>query len=335
MAAGYYTAARWGEQEWRQFGRETGTSDILSSHPRLYRSLSFGDDDYADAAFESIGRVLDEGVGGADGEAQRMEVLAPSMPDLPEWVAEHAPNRVKDLFREYLDARDPSEVPTWWLPTEQEATNEVFPFPDATNEVFPSSPSVTSSEPDSWALPADEVDSWAVSDVPRAETPEPAPPPAGTPAAAPAVQSADRQIFVVHGHDEAALNSIRVYVHRVTGTMPLSLAEEAGGAMTIIEKFESYGAKTGYVIVLLTPDDVGETVADYDAGVKPSPRARQNVVLELGYFLGTLGRKQMVVVNAGVEKPSDIAGVGYVQYPGSNWKDDLRKELVEAKLVRP
>jgi len=322
MAAGYYTAEKWGEREWRQFGRETGTSDILSSHPRLYRSLSFGDDDYADAALESVGRVLDEGVGEVDGEAQRMEVLAPSMPDLPEWVAEHAPNRVKVLFREYIDARDPSEIPMWWLPTVAPSAK-----PDHQIALPWAASTEPKPEPVTWDVPADDSDWWASPTASHEEKSEPA--------ASPAVQPADRPIFVVHGHDESALNSIRVYVHRLTGTMPLSLAEEAGAGMTIIEKFESYGKKTGYVIVLLTPDDVGQTVADHDADIRPNPRARQNVVLELGYFIGTLGRKNIVVVNAGVEQPSDIAGLGYVQYPGTNWKDDLRKELVEAELVRP
>ncbi|GGF23072.1 nucleotide-binding protein [Subtercola lobariae] len=99
-------------------------------------------------------------------------------------------------------------------------------------------------------------------------------------------------IFIVHGHDEAALMSIRIYVHRETGIMPLSLAEEASAGQTIIEKFESYGSRTTYVIVLLTPDDVGQTVASYDAGNKPNRRARQNVVLELGYFIASIGRKK-------------------------------------------
>ncbi len=154
-----------------------------------------------------------------------------------------------------------------------------------------------------------------------------------TTAGSPAEQPSERRIFVVHGHDEAALHSIQVYVHRETGIMPISLAQEAGASMTIIEKFESYGEKTSYAIVLLTPDDVGQTLGDQSAGLPPSPRARQNVVLELGYFISALGRKNIVVVNAGVERPSDLAGVGYVQYPGTNWKDDLRKELATAGLT--
>lgn len=57
-----YVAARWDANEWRQFGRDTGTDDILMSHPRLYRSLDFNDPDYPDAAAEVLERVLREAV---------------------------------------------------------------------------------------------------------------------------------------------------------------------------------------------------------------------------------------------------------------------------------
>ncbi|MCM0615994.1 nucleotide-binding protein [Paenarthrobacter sp. MSM-2-10-13] len=313
-AASYYTAERWQEQEWRQFGRETGTSDILSSHPRLYRSLSFGDDDYPDAAGEIVARILDEGVSDNANEAERMDLIADAMPDLPTWTAEHAPSRTKRLFQDYLDARDPSEIPPSWLDTSTQGA-DVSPIEQTFSQ---------SGSPESfWVTPAEKA--W---DPPRFDTMSPP-----TTTGSPAEQPSERRIFVVHGHDEPALHSIQVYVHRETGIMPISLAQEAGASMTIIEKFESYGEKTSYAIVLLTPDDVGQTLGDHSAGLPPSPRARQNVVLELGYFISALGRKNIVVVNAGVERPSDLAGVGYVQYPGTNWKDDLRKELVTARLT--
>lgn len=321
-AAGYYTAERWEDAHWRQFGRETGTSDILSSHPRLYRSLSFGDDDYPDAALEALGRVLDEGVEDRGNEAERMDLLADSMPDLPSWVNEHAPSRTKRLFQDYLDARDPSEIPSQWSgggvaepaagPPPPKPFDAWSPPPNDPWDV-PSSPSVFDETTD--AAPAD-------------ASPTIEPEPAGALAA-----PVERSIFIVHGHDESAMNSIRVYVTRETNILPISLAEEASEGQTIIEKFEAYGARSSYVIVLLTPDDVGQTIAEHDAGDQPRPRARQNVVLELGYFIGKIGRKNIVVVNADVERPSDLGGLGYVQYPGSNWKDDLRTELKAAGLT--
>ncbi|MCS5524704.1 nucleotide-binding protein [Curtobacterium flaccumfaciens pv. oortii] len=321
-AAGYYAAERWEDSHWRQFGRETGTSDILSSHPRLYRSLSFGDDDYPDAALEALGRVLDEGVEDRGNEAERMDLLADSMPDLPSWVNEHAPNRTKRLFQDYLDARDPSEIPSLW-------SGGGAADPPADSPPAMSFDARFTPPNDPWDVPSspavfDKAANTAPTDSSRTVEPEPA-----EPLAAPA----ERSIFIVHGHDESAMNSIRVYVTRETKILPISLAEEASEGQTIIEKFEAYGERSSYVIVLLTPDDVGQTIAEHDAGDHPRPRARQNVVLELGYFIGKIGRKNIVVVNADVERPSDLGGLGYVQYPGSNWKDDLRTELKAAGLT--
>jgi predicted nucleotide-binding protein len=74
---------------------------------------------------------------------------------------------------------------------------------------------------------------------------------------------------------------------------------------------------------LLTQDDVGGA-----QGQAQHPRARQNVILEMGYFFGKLGRDRVAVLNDGVEQPSDF-GLGYISYSG-NWKDELAKELTAA-----
>ncbi|MDO4029622.1 TIR domain-containing protein [Clavibacter michiganensis] len=232
-----------------------------------------------------------------------MELFADSMPDLPQWIASSAPPRTKRLFKEYLEARDASEIPAAWRGDDADgepvdATSEVPAWARKTPPLI--FPEFTDSE---IGFVSGEIES-----------------------------NAARSLFIVHGHDEAALNSIRIYVHKLTGIMPVSLAEEAGRGQTIIEKFEAVGDDASYVIVLLTPDDVGQTLGSHQAGIKPDPRARQNVVLELGYFIGKLGRRNVVVVDADVERPSDLAGLSYVQYPGSNWKDALRTELQAASL---
>ena len=308
-AAAAYAANRWDDDTWRQFGRETGTSDILSGHPRLYRSLSFGDPDYPDAAIEVLGRVLEEAADASSGQRGRMTLIAESMPDLPSWIAENAPARTRRLFSEYLAARDFSEVPEQWLERHNVFDDYLGKSADMIEPV--KGPIGTASSPMS-TMPV-RPDEQVV--VPAAATATRTP-----------VSDAPT-IFIVHGHDEAALNSVRIYVHKRTGIMPVSLAEEPGKSATIIEKFEKHGAKASFVIVLLTPDDVGQTAIAHQAGTSPNPRARQNVVLELGYFIGKIGRENIVVVDADVERPSDLAGLSYVAYPGTNWKDDLRVEL--------
>jgi predicted nucleotide-binding protein len=74
------------------------------------------------------------------------------------------------------------------------------------------------------------------------------------------------------------------------------------------------------------------------------PRARQNVILELGYFIGKLGRKRVsVTFREGVEQPSDILGMLYIRYGDDrSWQIELAQELRAAgveidlnKLIAP
>ena len=87
-------------------------------------------------------------------------------------------------------------------------------------------------------------------------------------------------VFIVHGHDEAAKQVIARFVERLD-LKAIILDEQASRGQTIIDKFEEQADKAGFAIVLLTPDDVG---APKDKQGKLKDRARQNVILELGYF---------------------------------------------------
>lgn len=139
-----------------------------------------------------------------------------------------------------------------------------------------------------------------------------------------------RRIFVVHGRDLPAVREVQVAVYEMTGVVPESLADKPGQGDTIIEKFERIANAASFAIVLLTPDDEGRLAGASDL----NPRARQNVVLELGYFFGKLGRKQVAVLDGGVEHPSDVAGLSYIAYPGDNWKYQLQSELAAAGWVK-
>ena len=67
---------------------------------------------------------------------------------------------------------------------------------------------------------------------------------------------------------------------------------------------------------------------------QPSPRARQNVIFELGFFIGRLGRERVCALTKGSpEIPSDYAGVAYVTMDtASQWKMEVVKELKAAGL---
>lgn len=134
-----------------------------------------------------------------------------------------------------------------------------------------------------------------------------------------------RKVFVVHGHDGAAREKIARFLERLEFE-PIILHEQASRGRTVIEKVEAH-SDVGFAVVLLTPDDEG-----CKKGGTLQPRARQNVVLELGYFLGRLGRTHVCALKRGeLEIPSDFEGVVYVSFDDSDgWKQDLGRELEAA-----
>lgn len=138
-----------------------------------------------------------------------------------------------------------------------------------------------------------------------------------------------RKVFLVHGHDAETKESVARFLTRLD-LEPIILHEQANRSQTIIEKFEA-NADVGYAIVLLTPDDNVRGDDNQDAGLW---RARQNVILELGYFIGRLGRPRVCALyKEGVELPSDFQGVLYVPYDEHGaWRQKIAQELIDAKM---
>ncbi|MCK9440063.1 MAG: nucleotide-binding protein [Methanothrix sp.] len=134
-----------------------------------------------------------------------------------------------------------------------------------------------------------------------------------------------KKVFIVHGHDgemkqEAANVLLRLKL------VPVILHEQPDEGKTIIEKFETH-SDVDFAIILLSPDDFA-----YPKGASPSEgmhRARQNVIMELGYFIAKLGRNRVVALyrqNDNFEIPSDYLGVLYKPYVG-DWKYKLVDEM--------
>ncbi len=135
------------------------------------------------------------------------------------------------------------------------------------------------------------------------------------------------EIFVVHGHNGEAKANVARFIERLK-LKPIILHEQANQGLTIIEKFEAH-ANVGYAIVLLTADDIGGTKQTPNNKLKP--RARQNVIFELGYFIGRLSRNRVCALyESGVEIPSDYDGVVYVSLDGDAWHLKLAKEIKAA-----
>jgi predicted nucleotide-binding protein len=141
----------------------------------------------------------------------------------------------------------------------------------------------------------------------------------------PATVSAEfsKDVFIVHGHDDTAKKEVAHLIERA-GLNAVILHEQPNAGRTIIEKFEAHGGSAGFAVVLLTPDDVGGPDRE-----NLRPRARQNVIGEMFWFAGKLGRQRVCALTKGdVEMPSDFAGVSYTKMDDRGaWKTELVREL--------
>ena len=137
------------------------------------------------------------------------------------------------------------------------------------------------------------------------------------------------EVFIVHGHDLSMRDTVESFLKGI-GLEPVILANQSNEGRTLIEKFEQRTLKIDYAVVLLSDqEDVGRAKTE----TALQPRARQNVILELGYFIGKLGRSRVCVLKKGtVEPPSDIHGFVSIDYEqtSSDWQKRLVVELQAA-----
>lgn len=138
----------------------------------------------------------------------------------------------------------------------------------------------------------------------------------------------DTPIFLVHGRDVARRETVRRFLERVTERKVIVLDEHPNRGQDILGKLLSKAQDAAFAVVLLTPDDVG----GLDEG-SSQPRARQNVVFELGLFIGLLGRHRVAALNdSAVELPTDFSGVAYIPLDNEAWQMHLVRELKAADI---
>jgi predicted nucleotide-binding protein len=150
-------------------------------------------------------------------------------------------------------------------------------------------------------------------------------------------------VFVVHGHDTQALTELEEYLGSI-GVMPIVLSRQDESPQSLFKKFTTIGAKARFAIVLLCADDYGASRRQYDASNVGDRalqfRARQNVILELGFFYGHLGWEKVFVVYKGpdrvfpnFERPSDLEGVVFDSISEPGWRKKLGQKLTAAGFV--
>lgn len=131
--------------------------------------------------------------------------------------------------------------------------------------------------------------------------------------ARPTVAVKEPKVFVVYGHDTQARDQLELLLLRMN-IKPVILGNVTPDGKTIIEALIA-STDVPYAVVFLTPDDEGHRI---NASEEKKPRARQNVVLEMGMFLSKLGRERVAILHKGnLELPSDINGLIYIPFTHS------------------
>ena len=141
------------------------------------------------------------------------------------------------------------------------------------------------------------------------------------------IKNNKNKIFIVHGHDRDSKNALENMLYK-WDLKPYAIQDEDSKGKTIIEFLESEIKNHSLGIVLLTPDDMGYSKKEGESNLKP--RARQNVILELGMLIGAIGRENCIILRkAEVEIPSDIDGLIYIPFSESveEIKDKLKQKL--------
>lgn len=128
-----------------------------------------------------------------------------------------------------------------------------------------------------------------------------------------------KKIFIVHGHDDDCLRDLELFIRRL-GLEPYILKNAGESGKTIIEALENNIINdSDFGIVLMTPDDIGASQKKYQEDkMCLQPRARQNVILEMGILIGSIGRHKVAILRKGdLEDPSDVNGILYISFKDS------------------
>jgi len=136
------------------------------------------------------------------------------------------------------------------------------------------------------------------------------------------------RVFVVHGRNEAARSAVVGHL-RALGLEPIVLHDQPNMGRHLLTKFIQEAELVTFAVVVMTDDDVGGVTE-----TELAPRARQNVILELGYFIAHLGQERVcALITPGLETPSDFDGIVYIRMDDRDrWRQELVRELHAAEM---
>lgn len=132
------------------------------------------------------------------------------------------------------------------------------------------------------------------------------------------LSSTDNKAVVLHGSKK-----IRDFVAKVLeeNQMEAVVLKDKSG---VIDDFDNH-EDAHHFIVILSNDDIGAAKSKIN---NLKPRARQNVILELGYILGKIGSGKVIILYENdVEIPSVLRGVTTLKLTGKSWQKKLAREI--------
>lgn len=98
-------------------------------------------------------------------------------------------------------------------------------------------------------------------------------------------------------------------------------------SLTSIESLEKFAANCDFAIIVFGPDD---TLVLDSGGKVPVPR--DNVIFELGLFMGVLGRERTFFMVDKEKRPTDLDGITYEKYTfGKGRKLDVKDAVVNMR----
>jgi predicted nucleotide-binding protein len=132
------------------------------------------------------------------------------------------------------------------------------------------------------------------------------------------------KVFVSHGRN-SLWHEVSRFIEKQLEIETVELEEQLNQGKTIIEKLEDAVSECSFAIVVMTAEDEQKS-GQY--------RTRQNVIHEIGYLQGSLGRENVLVLKeSGVEEFSNISGIVYESFYDHSIRstfERIRREIEHA-----
>lgn len=138
------------------------------------------------------------------------------------------------------------------------------------------------------------------------------------------ISSRSPRIFLIHGRNHFHRDRV-ANILREINAIPIILEHQVVDSRDAIDILYENARNVDFAVAFFTGDDIGRLNNEDSADKK---RARQNVIFEVGLFMGVLSRKKVVIFwDNEAEKPSDIGGI--VTLPVSENDDILKMKIIQ------